>query len=86
VALQAAVPRHRQGALTVMSLASTANLDWKLCEEAVMRLHFTDQLKRKKYGKCFIYWGTAKLPPPVPVVVPQRLQPFMAPPWFRPRT
>jgi hypothetical protein len=85
VALRAVLPRQREGALSIMSLASAANLDWKLVEEALMRLLFVNQVKRKKAGKAYIYWAAKTLPAAVPVVVPQRLRMFMPPPWFGPR-
>jgi hypothetical protein len=85
VALRAVLPRQREGAICIMSLASAANLDWKLTEEAPMRLLFVNQVKRKKDRKAYIYWAGKTLPAPVPVVVPQRLRMFMPPPWFGPR-
>jgi hypothetical protein len=85
VALRAVLPRQREGAICTMSLASAANLDWKLTEEALMRLLFVNQVKRKKDRKVFIYWAGKTLPAAVPVVVPQRLRMFMPLPWFGPR-
>ncbi|MCM2334391.1 MAG: hypothetical protein NDI82_10640, partial [Anaeromyxobacteraceae bacterium] len=85
VALRAVLPRQRERAICIMSLASAANLDWKLTEEALMRLLFENKVKRKKDRKAYIYWAGKTLPAPVPVVVPQRLRMFMPPPWFGPR-
>lgn len=81
LALRPVLPRESGAALTSMSLASAANIQWKLAEEALMRLLFVDLVKRKKDRRLFVYWAGNALPPPVPVVVPEPLRMFMTPDW-----
>lgn len=86
LALRPVLPRESGAALSSMSLASAANIHWNLAEEALMRLLFVDQVKRKKDRRLFVYWAGKGLPSPVPVVVPERLRMFMTPDWRVPRS
>jgi hypothetical protein len=86
LALRAVLPRERDSAMTTMCPASAANLQWKLCEEAVMRLLFVDQVKRRKDRRLYVYWAGRELLPAVPVVVLERLRMFMTPNFRIPLT
>lgn len=82
--LRSFIPRDRIGALMVNSIAHLANLNAGLAEEAMMRLLWANQVKRRKDGKWYLFWAGPRLPAPVPVVVPGRLRMFFAPPSFAP--
>jgi hypothetical protein len=79
--LRSFIPRNRLDAKPEYLFITDANISYGLVQEALMRLLYDGQVKRRRDGRGYVYWASPRLPPPspVPVVLPDRLRHFMRP-------
>jgi hypothetical protein len=75
------MPRNREDATSEYSFVTDANISWGLVQEALMRLLFDDQVKRRKEGRGHVYWASRRMAPSpaVPPALPERLHHFFHP-------
>lgn len=80
--LRTVMPRDPGQPVGLFSIVALANLEIGLVEEVLMRMLYSGEVKRRKESKVLVYWATKAMPTmvSVPIIVPDRLRHFMAPP------